>query len=241
MNKEEIIEEIKRIASENNGIPPGKQRFTNETGIKESDWYPHLWLRWSDAIIETGFKPNIFNVAIDSELLIIRYIELIRELGHFPIAGELRRKNKSDNNFPSHSTFSQLGSKQERINKILKYCENKNDFDDIISICTEVKKTINEFSIEINNSDKVGYVYLIKHGSRNEYKIGKTFNPIRREGELRLELPEKVQPIHYIKTDDPAGIENYWHIRFSIKRKEGEWFSLTRDDVKAFKRWRRIY
>lgn len=242
MNKQKIIEEIKRITIESNGKAPGKQRFANETGIKESDWYPHLWLRWTDAILEAGCQPNTFTIAYDIEYLIKKYIELIRELGHFPIAGELRRKNKSDNDFPSHNTFSQLGSKQERIKKIIKYCENKNEFNDIISICLEVKKTDREKQIEINESslDKVGYVYLIKHGLRNEYKIGKTFNPVRREGELRLELPEKVQPIHYIETDDPSGVENYWHSRFSPKRKEGEWFSLTQEDVKAFKKWRRI-
>jgi hypothetical protein len=86
-----------------------------------------------------------------------------------------------------------------------------------------------------------GYVYLLKHGSRREYKVGRTNNPLRREGELGVQLPEKLQPIHYIETDDPAGVENYWHSRFANKRKEGEWFALTPTDVRAFKRWRRIY
>ena len=57
---------------------------------------------------------------------------------------------------------------------------------------------------------------------------------------MRLQLPEKVKPIHYIEADDPAGVETYWHNRFAAKRKEGEWFALTPDDVRAFKKWRRI-
>ena len=87
---------------------------------------------------------------------------------------------------------------------------------------------------------QTGYVYLVKHGSRAEYKIGKTLNPLRREGEMRLQLPERLQPVHYIETDDPAGVEAYWHGRFAAKRKEGEWFALDREDVAAFKRWKRI-
>ena len=123
----------------------------------------------------------------------------------------------------------------------------ENGFDDIISICSKVPKTAIEKAADEKsdavNADygKIGYVYLVRHGTRNEYKIGKTNNPVRREGEIRLELPEKIKPIHRIKTDDPSGIESYWHSRFASKRKEGEWFSLTVEDVRAFKKWRRIY
>ena len=71
-------------------------------------------------------------------------------------------------------------------------------------------------------------------------KIGKTNDTVRRGNELRIQLPEKTDLIHSIKTDDPSGIEAYWHKRFEEKRMQGEWFNLSSADVKAFKRWRRI-
>jgi hypothetical protein len=241
MTKQEILLEIGRIAEESGGKAPGSQRFSAETGVRKSDWYPNLWLRWGDAIIEAGCQPNDFMAAYDADYLIIKYIELIRELGHFPIEGELRIRKKTDEDFPSHSSFSQLGSKQVRVQKIIEYCQTRHGFDDVILLCSSVANPADKkYDVITSYSQKIGYVYLIKHGTRNEYKIGKTYNPIRREGEIRIELPEKVNPIHYIKTDDPSGIESYWHSRFANKRKEGEWFSLSAEDVRAFKRWRKI-
>jgi hypothetical protein len=81
---------------------------------------------------------------------------------------------------------------------------------------------------------EVGYVYLLKSGKY--YKIGRSKAPGRREYELAIQLPEPVVRVHTIETDDPGGIERYWHQRFSERRKNGEWFELRREDVFAFRR-----
>ena len=63
VDKQHIIDEIKRTAAENGGAPLGSARFAGETGIAKRDWYGKVWRSWGDALVEAGFQPNQFNVA----------------------------------------------------------------------------------------------------------------------------------------------------------------------------------
>lgn len=89
-----------------------------------------------------------------------------------------------------------------------------------------------EVPVPSENTD--GFVYLLKSG--RFYKIGRSNAVGRREYELAIQLPEKAAVVHRILTDDPVGIEAYWHKRFDSKRKNGEWFELDSREVGAFKR-----
>jgi hypothetical protein len=54
-----IINEIRRTAQANRGIPLGQINFSKATGIKISDWRGKLWLRWSDVQAAAGFEPRV--------------------------------------------------------------------------------------------------------------------------------------------------------------------------------------
>jgi hypothetical protein len=243
MDRDHIIREIQRTANANGGVALGWRRFEEETGIRYYDWYGQYWTRWGDAVSEAGFKPNRMSEAYDDEFLLGQLVLLTRRLGRVPTQGDLLLATRSDPGCPSEKVFRRLGSKAQRASRVLAFCESNPGHDDVAALWKQIPAA--EPAPGPPESDDapatVGYVYLLKHGTRREYKIGRTNNPLRREGELSLQLPEKLQPVHYIKTDDPTGIESYWHTRFASKRKEGEWFALTAQDVRAFKRWKRFY
>jgi hypothetical protein len=240
-DKQHILAAIKRLAERSGGTPPGREAFERETGIGRSDWYPHLWVRWGDALVEAGFTPNQLQSAYSNEVVIQEFIELARELKKIPVEGELRRKARLDQSFPSHSVFQKLGGKEKLVEAVLQYCQEHPGHDDVIAYCAARKtlgKPENDHRLESNGKLVTGFVYLMKSG--RHYKIGRTVAVGRRHRELTIQIPVPPKTIHSIETDDPVGVEAYWHNRFREKRGEGEWFELTPDDVRAFKRWKRI-
>lgn len=235
MEKEHILHEIQRTAEANGRVPLGVRAFLRETGIKEADWKGKHWVRWSDAVREAGFEPNKLRVAYDENLLIEKFISVMREVGRFPVVAELRMKGRTDPSLPDEKTYKRFGSKQQFAAKILEYCRGRAEYEDITAICTRM--TDSHYTLaekEIRPEETVGFVYLIKAG--RHYKIGRSNSVGRREYELAIQLPDKAATVHTIRTDDPTGIEAYWHKRFESKRKNGEWFELGAEDIAAFRR-----
>jgi hypothetical protein len=240
ITKEKILEEIRRTAKENGGKPLGMGGFEKETGIKPYEWQRY-WAQFSKAQQEAGFSPNQLQAAYSDEFLFEQIISLTQKLNKFPTSREIRIEKINNPEFPHSSVFTRaFGSKQQFALKLAEYCQDKNGQENIIKLCEEISEKTDEQEKFNNKSTEIlGVVYLYKHGKY--YKIGKTNDTVRRGNELKIQLPENLDLIHEIKTDDPSGIEAYWHKRFESKRMNGEWFNLNSADVKAFKRWRRIY
>ena len=236
--KQDILDEIKRTAKENNGKPLGAGRFENETGITSYEWGKY-WARFGDALRAADFEPNQFQAAHPDDFLIQKIIGLARKLGKFPTSREIEVERVNDAQLPTKKAFLRFGTKERIALKVLDYCKTQTGYQDVIELSTAVLIKSSRHANGDPADTTVGEVYLFKSG--RYYKIGKTNDTVRRGNEIRIQLPEKMELVHSIKTDDPIGVEAYWHKRFESMRKEGEWFDLTSREVKAFKRWKRIY
>ncbi len=237
MEREQILAEIRRVAEEGGGKAPGRERFAAETGIREHDWLGRYWARWSDAVAEAGYTPNTLQGRVDDDEALHRYAAETQRLGHPPTHAELRLVRQTDKTFPSSGVYERLGPKGELLAKVAAYCEGRPELADVLPILAPlIAAAENAEPGEDAPADDApeGFVYLLKSG--RHYKLGRTNSLGRREYELAIQLPERAEKVHAIKTDDPAGIENYWHRRFADRRANGEWFALTAADVRAFKR-----
>jgi hypothetical protein len=238
IGKDHILDEIKRTAAENGDTPLGEMRFRKTTGIKKHDWCGVYWIRWSDALAEAGYKPNKFGPAYDKVDLVQKYAALARELDTLPTEAHLRRRGRTDIGFPHPETFRRFGSKLRLVQEVAAYCRERIGFESVSRACDAYlslpKQRPSNGSETVVAKADVGFVYLMKFG--RFYKIGHSNAAGRREYELAIQLPGKLTTVHTIRTDDPVGIEAYWHNRFKDKRKNGEWFELTAPDISAFKR-----
>jgi len=236
VDKDLILAEIRRTAEANGGKPLGRARFAAETGIRDSDWSGRYWARWSDALAEAGYPPNELQGRIPDDELFVRLAQEVRRLGRLPTTAEMRLQKRVDSTFPSDKVFDRFGPKATWPAQLVRHFNGRAEMADVVAI-------LEPFVIEsaeatgkepASEPEEHGYVYLLRSG--RYYKIGYTLDVGRRRYDLAIQLPEPVTEEHVIATDDPVGIERYWHLRFAERRKNGEWFELARADVAAFKR-----
>ncbi|HEY1815950.1 MAG TPA: GIY-YIG nuclease family protein [Kofleriaceae bacterium] len=236
VTKERVLAEIRRTAAENDGAAVGVRRFQSETGIKEHEWKGKFWRTWSDALIEAGFQPNAAWTRRDDEPIIVALIALIRKLGRFPSEADIKLARVADPSFPTTKAFrTNFGGQPARMAAVRAYIEDRPEYVELLRLLPSAPTA----EVADPRDDTVeGHVYLMLSRLRSgkRYKIGHTESVPRRHRQVALELPEKPDVVHVIATDDPSGIEAYWHNRFAAKRTNGEWFALTADDVRAFKR-----
>jgi Meiotically up-regulated gene 113 len=233
VEKGHILEEIRRTAAENAGVPFGSRKFEAEVGIRQTDWRGKYWARWGDALREAGFAANKLTQAYPKTHLLEEYAKYSRQIGRLPTSSDIRLKCRTGSGFPDDATFRRLGTKPELVRELLVFCRTTLGYEDVMLLCEAYApaKLVPKTSEPLG---ALGHVYLIR--SSRFYKIGRSNAIGRREYELGIQLPERSTTLHVIQTDDPLGIEAYWHKRFATKRQNGEWFKLDAADVAAFRR-----
>jgi hypothetical protein len=227
MSREHILNEIRRLAAANEGRPPGKRFFEKETAIREAEWSGVYWARWSDVLVEAGFSPNKMQTRLDEDSVSEKLAQACRHYGKVPTFAELRLyRRQIDPDFPwAVSRFD----REQLFDYLRRWIGDNEGFADVAAMLPQQT----EPSTQTTRVEE-GYVYLIRSGAH--YKIGRSDELERRIKEITIALPEAATMVHAIRTDDPAGIEAYWHRRFGERRANGEWFKLTSADVAAFKR-----
>jgi len=241
--REEILSEMQRLGKEKGGKAPSEKELALNAGIKNYYWHKY-WTKISDLQKEAGFSPNTFlKIPYRHDDLCKKFTSLIRELGKWPTKAEIEVKHNKKSDFPGSTIFyKNLGNIKDLANNILEYAKGRK-YNDVIKICEEMIERYKDSDSQkvVGVEEKThGWVYLIKHGRFNQYRIGQTTNILRRWKENKIELPEEPKHIHTIETVDPEGVEKYWLNRFATKKMNGDWFELTSADVKEFRAWRKI-
>lgn len=237
ISRDHILKEVQRTAAENGGKPLGRLAFYTQTGIKEADWRGRYWARWNEVLRDAGYGPNSLVKAREDEVLLDRLASLAVELGRIPVASEMRLKKRTDPTFPNDKTYARFGSKAQLLNRLRAYAAEHAKYQPVVEMAAALGYEA-EPALATDDAPaiatEIGTVYLLRSG--RFYKIGRSNAAGRREREIALQLPEKASMVHVIRTDDPPGIEAYWHQRFADRRKNGEWFELTAADISAFRR-----
>ncbi|MFT4086613.1 MAG: GIY-YIG nuclease family protein [Gordonia sp. (in: high G+C Gram-positive bacteria)] len=228
--REEILTAVQEAGGAE-GKAPGRERFEAASGIRESHWRGIYWLSWSELVAEAGYTPNTMQGQRFTDAEILTYLaQFTRRLGRLPTFAELRMERTANADVPSDKSVARLGRQPDILAALRTHIERTPDLADVAEMLPG--STVDH--AVTNEPKSMGHVYLIRMGKF--HKIGRTNDLGRRTYELRTQMPERAEVIHSLETDDPEGIERYWHMRFADKRANGEWFQLSRADVAAFKR-----
>ena len=77
--------------------------------------------------------------------------------------------------------------------------------------------------------DKGEFVYFIRNGRTNVYKVGVARDPEKRLAELQTANPEKLTIYRAFRCEDAYAVENGLHYRFHAQNVRGEWYHLSPD------------
>lgn len=206
-----------------------------ERGINEHTFRSGLWRTWRSFQEEAGAVPNAKKRRFSDEVVFTGLARLTRTLRRIPGDDDLQFERRRDPSVPSVKVVrARAKTLAQRAAALREFCSARPGWEDLAPIIAGPGED-NDLDAAAENTDKPsgGFVYMIKYG--RHYKVGCTNSTDRRMREIQLHLPSRTKLVHQIETDDPSGIEAYWHRRFESKRHRAEWFALAAAEIKAFR------
>lgn len=237
MDSQKILGAVKRLAVENGGEPPGERAFYSQSGLTLIHLRRAGFANYGEARERAGFGRGAMQGSYSEDELFEPLARLTRDKGRFPTKGEIDVARFATGT-PSYSAYSRSTRRGPLRERFVEWCGSRPEFADVAELLQRHAAPPNRSPQAPSRKLVTGFVYLLRYGSTGrDFKIGCTDNVDRRESQIDMMSPTDVRRIHVIETDDPSGIERYWHERFASKRiKNKEIFRLTPEDVAAFKR-----
>jgi hypothetical protein len=228
-----ILNEIRRLATQT-GKPPSAAIFAKDTLIFEEQWKDKFWPQWGDALTEAGFGRVTRTKQLRADEVLVKIVGACRTFGKVPTYAELDEYRRINPDLPGNKVIAKYFSDRAGLILALTNLAATNDeFSDLKALLPRQLPFGRETASRANRTTD-GFVYLIK--SAAYYKIAQTETGETPLNETSAALAVKTVIVHTIRTDDPEGIEAYWHNRFKQKRTTGGWFNLSPADVSAFQK-----
>ena len=213
VSRDELLDEIRRVAGEI-GRTPGMGVFRDRTKITKHEWQEHF-VTWGEAVRSAGLSPNLLQQKTDVETFLLQLAQVTKKLGRMPTQVHWRHEQRQNPELCSKGTFETLlGNKDGRLRALRAWVEVHDEYRDVLPLIeSEITPNRRESrpGVSVRQMKTVKGVVYLKRFGRTGYKIGKSANPESRYRQLSSGTLEPVKHVHEIATDDPDGIERYWH------------------------------
>lgn len=121
---------------------------------------------------------------------------------------------------------------------------HNSNFKDIVAdidwLCGKLQEYKGEMTLAYGVSEKptssrfLTHIYLMRNAN-GHVKIGRSYNPAKREKTLHSENP--LWKMIFISQITDINVEKELHKKFNHKRLRGEWFALNDEDIDYIKRF----
>ncbi|MBD2180303.1 GIY-YIG nuclease family protein [Planktothrix sp. FACHB-1355] len=105
-------------------------------------------------------------------------------------------------------------------------------------ICIKLnQRRISELSKTNATNNRNGYIYIVRSGSSNLYKIGRTTNFQKRLKTLQTSCATQLTVVKTFFSLDAVSLEKAAHCKFAHFRQKGEWFELNSEQLTQLLSW----